>query len=82
MLGFRVHARPGRWPYQQHCSMHSACCCCVTSLQLTHIFLAHGSKQLIPNLPRLLQIGDMGYLRFYLAPKIEDEDMEGEDEAP
>ena len=27
-------------------------------------------------------IQDMGYLRFYLAPKIEDEDMEGEDEAP
>lgn len=25
---------------------------------------------------------DMGYLRFYLAPKIEDEEMEGEDEAP
>ena len=27
-------------------------------------------------------IGDMGHLRFYLAPKIEDDDMEGEDEAP
>jgi hypothetical protein len=27
-------------------------------------------------------IQDMGFLRFYLAPKIEDEDMEGEDEAP
>jgi hypothetical protein len=27
-------------------------------------------------------IQDMGYLRFYLAPKIEDDDMEGEDEAP
>jgi hypothetical protein len=27
-------------------------------------------------------IQDMGHLRFYLAPKIEDEDMEGEDEAP
>lgn len=27
------------------------------------------------------RISDMGYLRFYLAPKIEDEDMEGEGEA-
>jgi hypothetical protein len=27
-------------------------------------------------------IGDFGYLRFYLAPKIEDDEMEGEDEAP
>lgn len=26
-------------------------------------------------------MNDMGHLRFYLAPKIDDEDMEGEDEA-
>lgn len=27
------------------------------------------------------QISDMGYLRFYLAPKIDEDEMEGEDEA-
>ncbi len=37
-----------------------------------------------PTLPPQVEYAmqDMGYLRFYLAPKIEDEDMEGEDEAP
>eukprot|EP00775_Hariotina_reticulata_P012575 gene12575-12705_t len=44
---------------------------------------SHVSLSLARDLPVMVdyQISDMGSLKFYLAPKIEDEDMEGEDEA-
>lgn len=45
---------------------------------------SHVSLSMTRELPIMVdyQISDIGYLRFYLAPKIEDDDMEGGDEAP
>eukprot|EP00879_Flechtneria_rotunda_P031106 GHRR01033953.1.p1 GENE.GHRR01033953.1~~GHRR01033953.1.p1 ORF type:complete len:149 (+),score=52.36 GHRR01033953.1:366-812(+) len=44
---------------------------------------SHVTLSMARDLPVMVDfaISDMGHLRFYLAPKIEDEDMEGEDEA-
>jgi hypothetical protein len=45
---------------------------------------SHVVLRMTRDLPIMVEypIADLGHLSFYLAPKIEDEDMEGEDEAP
>ncbi|GBF89873.1 proliferating cell nuclear antigen [Raphidocelis subcapitata] len=56
----------------------------LTSFAKATPLATHVTLSMTRELPVMVEyaIQDMGHLRFYLAPKIEDEDMEGEDEAP
>jgi hypothetical protein len=54
----------------------------LTSFSKATPLATHVTLSMTRELPIMVEyaIQDMGHLRFYLAPKIEDEDMEGEDE--
>lgn len=56
----------------------------LTSFAKATPLATHVTLSMTRELPVMVEytMTDMGYLRFYLAPKIEDEEMEGEDEAP
>lgn len=56
----------------------------LTSFSKATPLATHVTLSMTRELPVMVEYAmtDMGYLRYYLAPKIEDEEMEGEDEAP